>query len=202
MLTPTFETVSGEAYSIQGLVPSAEGDGTMTIQTMDDAGAWVGEYTWFTEDIVGLPNGWYNADGVLASETLTSGKAVFVACPKSGITMQFAGQVKLDAAKNPCAKGYTMSGNSKPIAVAVSNIGVELTDGEIAPGDGTITIQTMDAAGSWVGEYTWYTEDIVGLPNGWYDAEGVSTSVVLQPGESVFVSSTDVDINFVVPEIK
>ena len=88
MLTPTFENVDASTHTIQDLKPqNAPGDGSVTLQTMsDDGSSWVGEYQWWTEADMGMPDGWYEPNsGELASETLTPGLSTMVYSPSSAI---------------------------------------------------------------------------------------------------------------------
>ena len=138
MLTPTFENVDGSTHTVQDLKPvDAVGDGSITLQTMSaDGSAWVGDYQWWTEADMGMPDGWYEPNsGELATDALVSGKAAMIYCPKDGVKMQVAGQVASSVVENPCAIGYTMSGNNTPVNVSVGDLKVSLSDGSAAPPD-------------------------------------------------------------------
>ena len=88
MLTPTFENVDGSTHTVQDLKPvDAVGDGSITLQTMSaDGSAWVGDYQWWTEADMGMPDGWYEPNsGELATEILTPGLSTMVYSPSSEI---------------------------------------------------------------------------------------------------------------------
>ena len=204
MLTPTFENIDGSTHTVQDMKPvTAPGDGSITLQTMsDDGSVWVGEYQWWTEDDMGMPDGWYEPNsGELATEQLISGKAAMIYCPSDGIKMQVAGQVASSAVENPCGVGYTMTGNNTPVNVSVGDLTVTLSDGTTAPGDGSITLQTMSDDGSvWVGEYQWWTEDDMGMPDGWYEPNsGELATETLTPGLATMVYSPSSEIKVIVP---
>ena len=204
MLTPTFENVDASTHTIQDLKPqNAPGDGSVTLQTMsDDGSSWVGEYQWWTEADMGMPDGWYEPNsGELATDILVSGKAAMIYSPVAGVTMLVSGSVATSSVSNPCAVGYTMSGNNTPVNCSVGELKVTLDDGTAAPGDGSITLQTMSEDGSsWVGEYQWWTEADMGMPDGWYEPNsGELASETLTPGLSTMVYSPSSAIKIVVP---
>ena len=204
MLTPTFENVDASTHTVQDLKPqNAPGDGSVTLQTMsDDGSSWVGEYQWWTEADMGMPDGWYEPNsGELATDILVSGKAAMIYSPVAGVTMLVSGSVSSSNVSNPCAIGYTMSGNNTPVNRSVGELKVTLEDGSAAPGDGSITLQTMSEDGSsWVGEYQWWTEADMGMPDGWYEPNsGELASETLTPGLSTMVYSPSAEIKIVVP---
>ena len=204
MLTPTFENVDASTHTVQDLKPrNAPGDGSVTLQTMsDDGSSWIGEYQWWTEADMGFSDGWYEPNsGELAKDVLVSGKAAMIYSPVAGTTMLVSGTVSSSKILNPCTVGYTMSGNNTPVSRSVGELHVVLADGSDAPGDGSITLQTMSEDGnSWVGEYQWWTEADMGLPDGWYEPNsGKLADEPLTPGLSTMVYSPSVAIKIVVP---
>ncbi len=203
MRCATFRTILSASYPLtQIMVTGADGMGDVVAQTISSAGVWDGEYYYLTEDMTGMPTGWYKdvvgdvpADDVI----LEQGAALYVTSANHDIVLTVAGQVAVGDVIVPFAQGSGQIGNCTPVDVDLVDVGVEGADGM-----GDVVAQSISAAGLWDGEYYYLKEDMTGMPDGWYkDMVGdvAADDVTLAPGDSLFVTSANNDITFTFPAV-
>ncbi len=208
MRTVTFRAVAGGTYKLNEIKITGEavgGYGDVYVQKANADGSWGDSYYWLTMDGAGVPDGWYmdplgdNAvgDGIV----LNDGEGLFLTSSDSSLELIVSGEVAKGQVPVNCPLGYAMIGNPTPVAASLNLITIS---GDMVGGYGDVYIQKCDEAGAWGNSYYWLTEDGAGVPNGWYmdplGDEAVS-GVNLEPGESVFVSSTDSELVFTFPAV-
>ena len=189
MTTATFAPVNGESISLQELIPAGDGVGgygDVVIQVMDNTGSWAGEYAWYTMAATGMANGWYDAEMKLANASIAYKQGLFVQAG-AGVKFVYSGTVKQGLIESDVPYGYSMSGNATPVAIDIQNI---IPAGNGVGGYGDVVIQTMDSAGSWNGEYAWYTMEATGMKDGWYDAEMMLATKTIEAGEGIFLQAS------------
>ena len=172
LFTPTFKGIGVDSMNLSDIkIVKADGsasevDSTVSVQKMDDTGAYLDSYTY----IEGY--GWYGAEGGV---TIKTGEAICVN-NDSGETVYFrvAGQVDL-VNKNAVATGFVLWGNSTPVTIDLWDVKIVKADGSASEVDSTVSAQKMDDTGAYLDSYT-YIEGY-----GWFGAEG---GVELAPGES------------------
>ena len=198
MTTVTFAPISGNTIELQSLIPSGSGVGgfgDIVIQTMDADGNWAGEYSWWTEANSGLEDGWYDVDFNWADVTLNYKQGVMVQAGDD-VVLTYSGAVATGTIETDAPNGYSMSGNATPVALSIQSI-TPVGDG--VGGYGDIVIQTMDADGNWVGEYSWWTEANSGLEDGWYDVDFNYAEVSINPGEGYMLQASADDVKLTYP---
>ena len=190
MTTVTFAPISGDTIALQSLKPTGDGVGgygDVVIQTMNAAGEWAGEYSWWTEANSGLPDGWYDVDFNSADVDIAYKQGVFVQAG-ADVKLTYSGSVAEGTVITEVPSGYSMSGNATPVALDIQTI---TPTGEGVGGFGDVVIQTLNAAGEWAGEYSWWTEANSGLPDGWYDVDFNPAECEIAPGEGMFLQASD-----------
>ena len=198
MTTPTFAPTAGTSISLQSLIPTGAGVGgygDIVVQTMDEEGNWAGEYAWWTEENLGSPNGWYDTSMTITEGTIDYKEGMFVQAPAQ-TKFTYSGSVTKGTIETDLPMGFSMTGNATPIAVNIQSI---IPAGDGVGGYGDVVIQTMNSAGEWAGEYAWWTEENLGSPDGWYDADLNPASISIQPGEGVFVQTSAENVKFTYP---
>lgn len=189
MTTATFTPISGDSINLQDLIPAGEGVGgygDVVIQTMDSTGSWAGEYAWYTMAATGMEDGWYDTEMSLANATINYKQGLFVQAG-AGVKFVYSGAVAKGTVEAEVPNGYSMSGNATPVALSIQNI---VPAGEGVGGYGDVVIQTMDSAGSWNGEYAWYTMAATGMDDGWYDTEMNLATKTIEAGEGIFLQAS------------
>ena len=88
-----------------------------------------------------------------------------------------------------------MFGNASPATVHLSEI---VPTGDVG-GYGDISIQLMNADGSWGSQYIYYTTAGWGVPNGWYDEDEQLADVALAAGNAFMLSCDNSDVSFTIP---
>ena len=69
--------------------------------------------------------------------------------------------------------------------------------GENILGTGDVSIQLMNASGTWGNQYFWYTENM-GFTPGWYDGSFSPADETLPAGQAIMVSCDPEDVQFLV----
>ena len=189
MTAATFEPINGNSINLQSLIPSGSGVGgygDVVIQVMDSTGSWNGEYAWYTMDGAGMEDGWYDTEMNLATATIAYKQGLFVQAG-AGVKLTYSGAVKQGTVETDVPNGYSMSGNATPVALNIQSI---KPTGSGVGGYGDVVIQTMNAEGSWDGEYAWYTMDGAGMEDGWYDTEMNLAERSIAAGEGIFLQAS------------
>ncbi len=208
MRTATFRAVSGEAYKLNDIKVTGEaigGYGDVYVQRCDAEGAWGGMYYWLTMNGAGVEDGWYldgmGVEPVGDDVVLNEGEGLFLTSTDSSLNLVVSGAVAKGQVPVNCPLGFAMIGNPTPVTTSLNLVTVS---GEALGGYGDVYIQKCDEEGAWGGMYYWLTLNGAGVEDGWYmDGMGVEpvSGVNLEPGESVFVSSTDSELLFTFPAV-
>ena len=198
LATPAFKNVSGGDYDIQNIkVNGAANDGDVGMQIFNDKGRMENIYFWLNE-YYGDDDGWY-VDVVgskIAEKTLKPGEAFYLYAPYAGVTLQSAGEVgkTYTATAN---NGYTLIGNSFPVAIGPKNIKVNG-----AANDGDVGMQIFNDKGRMENIYFWLNE-YYGDDDGWYvDVVGSKEAeFTLEPGQAIYLYApyAGVTLNFTNP---
>ena len=175
LFTPTFKGIGVDSMNLSDIkIVKADGSasevmGSVAVQKMDSAGAYLDSYLYF-EGI-----GWTDSDGV----TIKTGEAICVN-NDAGETVYFrvAGQVDLEN-KNAVDSGFVLWGNSTPVTVDLEDVTIVKADGTASEVMGSVAAQKMDDTGAYLDAHL-YFEGI-----GWTDAAGIT----LAPGESLCINN-------------
>jgi hypothetical protein len=200
MVLPTFSPVGGGEYNLDNFSVIGVGDMGATIQIMDADGKWIGMYSWYneyTDPDTGdyYPAGWLDENNNPAG-TIKAGYGVYYYSAVAGAKVQSSGEVSGDVTID-VPVGYSMIGNATPVAINADVMEV------IGVDDMGATIQTMNAAGKWIGMYSWYneyTDPDTGdyYPAGWLDEDGNSAGT-LNSGDAVYFYTATSGVKVKVP---
>ena len=175
---------------------NAKGDSTELINFLDEEGMNTETWAWLTKDGAGMDDGWY--DYVTWASIKTSIKKCegYLMCAGSGVSLQSAGQVRLDDETVTLKAGYTVTGNTTPISIDLQSI--KLID---AKGDSTEMINFLDAEGMNTQTWAWLTEEGAGMEDGWYDyVTWKKIEYTVKPGEA-FLFGVSADVKVVFPGV-
>ena len=193
--TPTFTDIGVDSYDLANFkFVDGAGDGTETIQVLDASGVNNETWAWLTAANSGMPDGWYDFNTwapIVASIVPGDGYLMNVS---ADVDVQFAGQVKKGKTTVTIPAGFFIAGNCTPSPVSIQSL--KLVN---AAGDGTETIQVLDATGVNNETWAWLTEANSGLPDGWYDFNTWEPIVAtIAPGEA-FLMNVSADVDMEVP---
>ena len=198
LVVPEFDKIGAEGLDIQTIVPDATTlasypAGKITIQTFTAGAAASEVYYYFTaEESDEEENaGWYdniNGMGTPAVKTFAKGEGFMLYMPREGGTLTTSGEVSLDAKTIQFRKGYTLTGNFRPVSVGIQNL--------LVPSDailesypaGKVTLQTFTAGAAASEVYYYFTaEESDEEENaGWYNninGMGIPATRSFAPGE-------------------
>ena len=182
LFTATFKDIQNTTFDLVDMVPKTPaganitGNGKVQVYLLDTLGNYSTAYAWY-----GSLNGW-STDGTttIPSGSVTIGDGVGVAVynslkvlPTTGAestarqavstnaVFQVSGAVELTPA-NAAVSGFSLSGNSTPVAVDLADITPVTTNGVTITGNGKVQIYLLDTAGNYGTAYAWY-----GTLGGW-----------------------------------
>lgn len=136
-----------------------------------------------------------NTEIMLDDMTIPAGTGMFVYASQSGAELLVAGQVALDALGLNVATGYTIVGNSSPVAITLGDITPSNFSGDF--GD-TAQFLNQSGNGTVATTATYYDG------YGWCDFNNTETildSTVLNPGDSFFVYASQSNVSFAFPAV-
>ena len=191
MMTSTFVPVgsAGEVLRLRDITPSNFDGDTVQFFNLNGNGAIVTTATYYAG------YGWadaYNVEIMLDDMTIPVGTGMFVSSTQAGAQFLVAGEVALSSFQLAAATGYTVVGNSSPVAITLADIVPTNFDGDTAQffnpnGNGTVVMTATYYAGY-----------------GWADAYNVETMLddtVLDPGVAFFAACTQAGATFTFPGI-
>jgi len=193
--TSTFIPVGGDGTAIRlGDITPANfsGDNGDTIQffNLNGSGSVSNTVTYYDS------YGWCDASSfeVLDDMTIPIGTGMFVYSSQADVTFTVAGEVKLDSFQLNVAAGYTVVGNSSPVAITL---------GDVVPtnfsGDNGDTAQFFSTTGDGavVTTATYYDN------YGWCDASSFALldTMVLNPGDAFFAYCSQSGASFTFPDV-
>jgi len=174
----SFDYFAGD--NIQFFNASGSGSVSVTVSYMDG-------YGWFDFN---------DPSTMLDDMTIPAGTGMFVYTAGANVEFLVAGEVKLDSFSLLPSAGYTVIGNSSPIAITLSDI-VPNSLFDYFAGD---NIQFFNASGS--GSVSVTASYMDGY--GWFDFNDPSTMLddaVLNPGDSFFAYVSNAGVSFTFPAI-
>ena len=197
MTTSTFAPTGESGISLQSLIPAGAGVGgygDVVIQRMNDSGEWSGEFAWWTKENLGgdASDGWYDTEMNRANEEIGYKEGLFAQAGED-VSLVYSGMVAQGTIETALPNGYSMTGNARPKELSIQEI---IPQGTGVGGYGDIVIQTMNAEGSWDGEFAWWTKENLGgsAQDGWYDTEMNRADATIRPGEGFFVQTSADDV--------
>lgn len=213
LYTPTFTEVGEENAStmimkpvaLSGSVPIGDSSSTrISFQKLDAAGGQSGTKLFWKDDTNTSGKkygpGWCTGTGNVAQDVqIAPGEGIFITYPAGcdNCTLQFSGQVKGSESFVALKKGFTLTGNSTPVAIKLGNI-IPVASGEAAVPDGSvsadrISFQKLDASGGQSGaklfwkNYTNASGKQYGP--GWCTGTGnAAQDIDIAPGEGIFIT--------------
>ena len=206
LFTATFKGIGDvTTFDLTDMVPKTPaganitGNNKVSVYLLDTAGNYGTPYSWY-----GSLGGW-SADGTstIASGTVTIGDGTGIAVYNSlkvlattgvestartadstNAVFQVCGAVELTPA-NAAVSGFSLSGNTTPVAIDLTDITPVTTNGVTITGNNKVSIYLLDTAGNYGTPYSWY-----GSLSGWStDGSTVISEgdVALNPGQGFAV---------------
>ncbi len=208
LFTATFKGIGDvTTFDLTDMVPKTPGGVNITgnnkvqVFLLDTAGNYGTTYSWY-----GSLGGWStdNGESTIGSGAVTIGDGVGVAvynqlkvlattgaestarqAVSTNAVFQVSGAVELTPA-NATVSGYSLSGNSTPVAVDLAEITPVTTNGVTITGNNKVQVFLLDTAGNYGTTYSWY-----GSLSGWSTDNGQSVvqagAVKLNPGQGFAV---------------
>jgi len=138
--------------------------------------------------------GWCDASTleILDNMTVPIGTGMFISSSQTDVAFTVAGEVALDSFQLNVAAGYTVVGNSSPVAITL---------GDIVPanfsGDNGDMLQVFAPGGSVSAIISYYSG------YGWCDASTleIMDDMVLNPGDAFFASCSQSNASFAFPAV-
>lgn len=204
LFTATFKDVGDGDIDLCNITPvTAEGGsitakGTIYAYKLDSTGAYGTAYRYYTNK---SPVGWYSGNTALTTGTVTfnAGEGIAVRnATGATIAFQVSGAVDL-VCQNAIPTGYSVTGNSTPVSIDLTNITPLTAEGGAITAKGTIYLYQLDSAGSYGTAYRYYTNK---TPVGWYVGNTAVSAgdVTLAAGDAVAVrNATGSSILFQLP---
>lgn len=202
-----FNTVSGEGIDLNsikvvGYDPEEGTEGEVKVQSLDNLGK--GGMTYFFYDLPGELYGWldsYDEPVEDGSVILAPGEGLWTSAPNAAFSLQTAGQVPTGSYGVTLRSGFKMVVNSTPISVDLNSIEVSGYDAEEGT-EADVKAQTLDNLGK--GGMTYFFYDLPGELYGWldsYDEAVEDGSVMIKPGEGLWVSSPNGSFQLEIPGV-
>ena len=178
-------------------------DGTeadVKVQKLDAFGR--GGMTYSYYDVPNELTGWLNGNDEeveVGTVTLTPGEGFWVSAPSTTFGLQTAGNVLRADIEMTLCRGNMIVVNTTPVAVDLRDIlvkGYSAKDGTEAD----VKVQKLDSLGRGGMTYSYY--DVPGELTGWLDGndeEITADTVMIEPGEGVWVSAPSKDFSLVLP---
>jgi hypothetical protein len=202
-----FNTVSGEGIDLNsikvvGYDPEEGTEGEVKVQSLDNLGK--GGMTYFFYDLPDELYGWldsYDEPVEDGSVILAPGEGLWTSAPNASFSLQTAGQVPTGSYGVTLRSGFKMVVNSTPISVDLNSIEVSGYDAEEGT-EADVKAQTLDNLGK--GGMTYFFYDLPGELYGWldsYDEAVEDGSVMVKPGEGLWVSSPNDSFQLEIPGV-
>ena len=173
-----------DGYDIQNIIPMSGFEGYLeeSIQIVELDGSVSDTIYWCCEDIYGEA-GWYLGEEK-STRKIKPGEALLVYCPTGNFSLQYAGQVMMEATSfKTTGAGLTTVGNSCPIAKNIQCfVPISGFEGYLEE-----SIQIVELDGSISDTIYWCCEDIYGV-SGWYLGEDYCTREIL-PGQGFLIDN-------------
>ena len=206
LYSPVFETVSGDAMSLQELKLQGDavtGSGANFICLLNEGGVATGTYGWWTpDDGTGEDEGcWFDGDNwAVIDETVAEGQGFYVYAEDAGLTIQSAGAVKLEAYSKELAQGYNLVGNCSPVDLDIQSVKLV---GDTITGSGANFICLLNNGGVAQGTIGWWIpDDGTGEDAGcWFDGDNwalIEGSVAA--GEGLYLYCEDAGLKLELPK--
>ena len=203
-----FSPVAGDAIDLNtikvvGYDPEEGTEAEVQVQPLDNRGK--GGMTYSYYDVPGELTGWLDGNDEPVEDgtvILAPGEGLWVSAPNANLALQTAGAVPQADYSVVLRQGNKMVVNSSPVAVDLTKINVV---GYITE-DGTeadVQAQTLDNRGKGGMTYSFY--DVPGELFGWLDGNDEPVeegTVMLQPGEGLWVSSPNTSFQLVFPAVE
>ena len=199
LLVATFEDVGSAGMDIQNIIPlppdgeTATGDGCFDLQTLLSTGAMDEQFFYMNpDDGDAVPEaGWYAMGGVKSTKVFDPGEGFMLYSYYDGASVQFAGEVHLEAIDVPLGENIQLQGNIRPMNVSIQKLVPQPPAGETATGDGCFDLQTLLATGAMDEQFFYMNPDDgdAVAEAGWYAMGGVKSTKVFAPGEGFMIYS-------------
>ena len=200
-----FGQIGADAYDLMNIkvVGYSAEDGTeadIQVQKLDAFGR--GGMTYSYYDVLGELTGWldgYDEPIAEGDVTLAPGEGFWMSAPSASFGVQTSGKVITSDIEVILRRGFFLVVNTTPIAIDIRDILVRGYSAE----DGTeadVQVQKLDVYGRGGMTYSYY--DVPGELTGWldgYDEELNPGSVMIEPGEGVWVSAPSANFSIVLP---
>lgn len=199
-----FKNISAEKVSLNEITPCTPagvaivGDGKVSLQVVSTEGYYGTVYSWcpatcggwsadggatkIADNVVSFSAGegfaMYNSLSVKADGTEGTGRGT----TKSPATMLVSGEVDL-VCKNVVPSGYSISGNSTPTKIYLSDITPTTPAGVAIAGDGKVSLQVVSTEGYYGTVYSWCPATCGGWSADGGATKIAATEVPLNPGE-------------------
>ena len=191
--------MTGGALDIQNLIPldgegEAVGDGTATIQFINDRGKLINQYSYYLAKELSRTQtepGWYDDDEEEADYSFNSGEA-FQVYASSAFAFTYSGEVNMAETDVPFRKNLSFQSNIRPTTVNIQDIIPVDGEGE-ALGDGTATIQIFTDRGKIQTQYSYYLAKELSRTQtepGWYDDDEEEADIDFAAGEGFKLFAT------------
>ena len=205
LYSPVFETVSGDAMSLQELKLQGDavtGGGANNICILDSDGVAQSIIGWWTpDDGTGEDEGcWFDGDNwAIIEETIVEGQGFYIYAVDAGLTAQSAGAVKLTNYSKTLEVGYNLVGNCTPVDLDIQEIKIV---GDTVTGGGANNICVLDTDGVAQGLIGWWTpDDGTGEEGGcWFDGDNWAIiEDTVAAGEGLYIYAVDAGLSIQLP---
>ena len=193
--TATFVDVGQNNMNLQNfkLGKSALGDGTETIQFLNEGGQNTETWIWLNANS-GMKDGWYDFntwEPITRSINCGTGYLMNVVEP---VEMVLSGQVKSDKTTVTVPGGFSVYGNNTPNDIGIQSIKLS----KDALGDGTETIQFLNEGGQNTETWIWLNANS-GMEDGWYDFNTWEPVTYTAKAGEAFLMNVTSDVEMTIP---